>query len=100
MRNYEDAEKWLKRALITNPNPADPRVGLGKLYYEQQRYNEAEKLLLEAVRFDRLNDDAFRYLGRIYKIKGDRKKAAEYFKKADEVSHHKDAPVTGESYNK
>lgn len=49
--NYEAAEQAAKRALEANPKNADALIALGQLYHETDRYDEAIKVLEEALKF-------------------------------------------------
>lgn len=53
----------------------------GNKVYNRGKYEEAIDLLKEALTFEETNTDAMYFLGRCYHMKGDAKKAAEYYNK-------------------
>ncbi len=55
---------------------------LGKIYYEEKRYEESEEVLLKAIRHGSSEWSNYNMLGAVYRSKGDSKKAEEFLKEA------------------
>lgn len=76
LKQYEKAVPELKRALELDKNSAKTKYYLGRALAVLRRFDEAEKLLQEALSVG--GEDvsaAHRYLGAIYKERGDAKRA-------------------------
>jgi CHAT domain-containing protein len=87
MTNYDEAEKWLMKALETSRKigatrtETDIMINLGKLKIETKKYSEAEKFLLDAKTFylaqnlmvERTSNAIF--LGELFLKKGELEKA-------------------------
>jgi tetratricopeptide (TPR) repeat protein len=61
-----DAEQALKTALELRPGHEGALYALGRIYYQQHRYPEAERLLLAVVKKDAKNHRAWDNLGLCY----------------------------------
>lgn len=76
MKQYEKAEPELKRALELDKNSAKAKYYLGRALATLRRFDDAEKLLQEAINLGGAEvSPAHRYLGAIYKERGDAKRA-------------------------
>lgn len=78
LRQYIKAEAELRRAIELNGNSAKAKYYLGRALANLRRFDDAEKLLQEAVSIggDEVSP-AHRYLGAIYKERGNAKRAVE-----------------------
>jgi tetratricopeptide (TPR) repeat protein len=70
---------------------ADARIG--ELYMKMKDYTNAEKSLLEAIEYGKKGEsdeegmaEAYMWLGDVYKVKGDKKRAKEYYQRAYNIS--------------
>jgi tetratricopeptide (TPR) repeat protein len=57
---YEDAEKWLNRAMQSDRTMTASQYNLGRLAFERQRYNEAAKYFEDILKIDPNNVLALR----------------------------------------
>lgn len=83
--NWEEAEREFKRAIDLNPNYFNAHYEYGLLLARQRRLDEAEVELKTSLRIDPLQPMAYSFLGSVYGLKGDVKKAEEQYKKRDEL---------------
>ena len=67
----QEAEASLQRARKLRPESASTLMSLGEVYWRQQRYDEAEKILLEGLKLDDKSWHGYFTLGRLYWDKGD-----------------------------
>jgi len=83
-KEYKKAEESFKKALSINPHYSEARKNLGVLYYKLKRYDEALKYLREAARdeYYEKKHEAFYYLAKVYRAKGDLKNYVKYLEKA------------------
>src|SRR5882724_7902712 len=56
----------LKEVIALDPSDAQPHVELGKIYFQNRNFQEAEKEAKEALRLEKDNIDSHRLLGNIY----------------------------------
>ena len=56
----------LKEVVALDPTDAQPHVELGKIYFQNRNFQEAEKEAKEALRLEKDNIDSHRLLGNIY----------------------------------
>jgi TolB-like protein/Flp pilus assembly protein TadD len=87
----ERAETACRRALELDPHLADALVARGRIFYAQQRYDEAVKHALLAIDRKPDCDGAYNVLGRAYFASGRFKEAAELIERAVEAN--------GDDYN-
>ncbi len=77
MRN--EALKSFVRADSLHPRSALIQYNLGVLFFEWEKYDQAEKYFRKAIELEDYKD-AYLYLGAIYKERGDYRQALEYFR--------------------
>lgn len=65
-REYQKAEKYLKRALELDKNSLDARLDLVEVYLFRTDINSAVNLLQEVIRLDKNNQEAYQQLIQIY----------------------------------
>ncbi len=82
--DYAQALKWFEKARQSGMHNAAIHYNLGASYYRLGRYREAEKAFLRTARFRKLAPLAWYNLGLVKRRQGDRKAAAEWFRKARE----------------
>ena len=80
--HYEQALKWFEKARRAGMHNAAVHYNLGATYYRLGRYREAEKAFLRTARYPKLAPLAWYNLGLIKRRQGDRKAAADWFRKA------------------
>lgn len=102
-REYENAENYCHQALKIKPNYIDPLLTLGWIYFETQRFEEAEKVLLDFVKYcdeiklsndynllilNKLGSDfeAYYLLGETYRIKRKTDDAVKMLNKSIELN--------------
>lgn len=81
LKNYVEAEKSFKEAVLTNPSFVPAYINLAKLYIEQNRINDAEKLLVKFLSVFENDVEGNFLLAKLYFGKGDMTKAKSYFEK-------------------
>jgi tetratricopeptide (TPR) repeat protein len=85
---YAESNRWgpaidrFQQILILDPQFAPAHYGLGRVYYEQQRYAEAETELLLATRLNPQYTDAYAALAFVNEAVGDRVGAVASLEKA------------------
>jgi tetratricopeptide (TPR) repeat protein len=84
---YDQAEEWLLKTIDAHPDDASLLTGLGKLYRNMDRHDDAEAAFLKSLELDPQLDTTYSYgLGYLY-LKEDRYEEAEaMFKKALELN--------------
>ena len=75
MKEWENAEKSLVRALEIKPQTAAAMIYLGEVYWRQKRNNDAEQTLLEGLKLDEKSWHGQFTLGRLYWDMGEIAKA-------------------------
>jgi Flp pilus assembly protein TadD len=80
-KNWRQALREFKRALISKPSPEAHYV-LGCLYYQLGRDSLALRHLLKATEMDKLYGEAFSLLGLIYRRRGEEELARQAFEAA------------------
>jgi len=81
LKNYVEAEKSYKEAVMTNPSFIPAYINLAKLYLEQNKTNDAEKLLIKFLSVFENDIEGNFLLGKLYFSKGDMEKSKQYFEK-------------------
>ena len=83
-KEYEKAEESFRKALSIKQNYSEAKKNLGVLYYKLGKYKEALKYLQEAAgdEYYEKKHEAFYYLAKVYKAKGDFKNYVKYLEKA------------------
>jgi type IV pilus assembly protein PilF len=94
-KDYTKAEHYFLEALKINPDFINALAGLGTMYIDQGRYNEAVVKLGRAVRKDPKLGKLHFELGRAYRGQGDTVKARAEFAKAAELAP--DTPLADEA---
>jgi protein O-mannosyl-transferase len=84
-RNFPEAEKELKQALIFNPGSVNALNALGCLYLEQERFDESTRLFQSAIDLKPLWTDPHYNYGRLLVKIGHRAEALKEFRKAVET---------------
>ncbi len=79
---YEQALGWFEKARRAGMRNAAIYYNLGVTHYRLGHYREAEKAFLETTRFPKLAPLAWYNLGLVKLRQGDRKAAADWFRKA------------------
>ncbi len=74
-RQWERAERALRRTLEINLKAASAHIALGEVYRRQEKYQEAEQALQEGLRLDPRSAQGHFTLGQVYFAKGDLAKA-------------------------
>jgi tetratricopeptide (TPR) repeat protein len=87
----EAYEKWIQ----LNPEDDAPRVKLGKLYYDQERYAEALGEFSEAVRIDPVSAENYYSLGQGYLSLERFTEAEAQFRKVQRLEPHESAGYYG-----
>jgi tetratricopeptide (TPR) repeat protein len=87
-KKYEDAqspgnskkERYTKIMEAIRMSPKEPlyRVGLGDLYFKDEKFDKAEKMYLSAIKVDPKYRPSYRMLGRLYMQKGQWDDATHY----------------------
>ena len=75
VRDWQKAEMAMKRALEIKAGNAAALLALGEVYWRQKRHDEAERALLDGLKFDEKNWHGHFTLARLYWEKGDVLKA-------------------------
>ena len=94
-KDYAQAERSFLEALKMNPDFINALAGLGTMYIDQGRYNEAVVKLGRAVRKDPKVGKLHFELGRAYRGQGDTVQARAEFSKAAELAP--DTPLAAEA---
>lgn len=84
--NFEAAEEAAKRALAADPASADALVALGQLYHETDRYDEAIRVLEQALVLAPNSPDARNFYGVALKSVGRLEEGKEQLLKALELN--------------
>ena len=82
----EEAENYLKEAIVLDPEYIDAMDHLGIVYRRQNRLEEAEKIYLRSIELNDKNKVPFLNLAVIYRIQGRLNEALELYKKVVEVN--------------
>jgi tetratricopeptide (TPR) repeat protein len=78
---FSNKLRFWQNAVIHSPSHPLAHKNLGAMYYFDQKYNEAEKEYLLALKISPTEAMVNNNLGLIYLMRGDKIKAEEYFKK-------------------
>jgi Tfp pilus assembly protein PilF len=84
-RNFPDAEKELKQALVLKPDSVNALNALGCLYLEQERLDESARMFQSAIELKPLWTDPHYNFGRLLVKTGHRPEALEQFRTAVET---------------
>jgi tetratricopeptide (TPR) repeat protein len=84
--NYEAAQEAARRALVANPKSSDAMVVLGQLYHETDRFDEAVKILGEAIEIAPEAAEARNYYGVALKSIGRLEEGKEQILKAIDIN--------------
>ena len=84
--NLGKAKELLTKALEVKSDYVDARFELGRLYYNQEQYDEAIEQFEIAVQLFPDHSNSIYSLGLAYQKKGDNAKALEMFKKVLELN--------------
>jgi len=85
---YAESERWgpaierFQKVLTLDPGVASAHYGLGRVYYMQQRYQEAEQELLKATELNPRYVDAFATLAFVSQAVKDKRGAIGHIEKA------------------
>ncbi len=85
MKNYGEANKGLKAALIIRPDDSEILKDLGICYFSQGKYKDAISSLERSVAINEKDASAFYYLGRAYQESGDFQKAIDAYVKVKRI---------------
>jgi len=80
--DYPDAIRWLERAVQINPNNADVWYALGRCYYTQSSFKNAEQAFLKTLALNSKNEKATENLGLTYKAENRPTDAEQSFRTA------------------
>ena len=83
--DWKGAERKFRHAIDMNPNHFDAHYEYGLLLCRLKRLDEAQAELEKSLQIDPLSARGYDFLGIIYRLKGDLKKAEEQYKKRDEL---------------
>jgi Tfp pilus assembly protein PilF len=75
MKQWDKAERSLRRAAELNPKAPGVYFALGEMYHQQKKYKEAEKEIKEGLKLDEKSWQGHLLLGRVYMEMGDISKA-------------------------
>lgn len=81
LKKFSEAEKNYKEAIVLNPSFVPAYINISKLYIEQKRYQEAERLLIKFLNAFENNVEGNFLLGELYFTTGNTEKAKMYFEK-------------------
>src|SRR5438270_960368 len=84
--DLKSAEDSVWKVLNSDPNSAEALLLLGVIRDEQQRYQEAEAVVLRAAQLDQKSASAHMYLGKTYLAENKLAEATEQYKAAEELS--------------
>lgn len=73
------AQEYLKNRIASFPLEPAYRVALAEIYYEDQKYPEAEMTAREALEFSENSKEAYMVLGKVLKTKDDKQGALNFF---------------------
>lgn len=73
------SQEYLQNRIASYPLEVAYRVALAEIYYEDQKYKEAEMMAKEAIEFDPKSKAAFMVLGRALKARDQKQTALNYF---------------------
>lgn len=91
-RSYEElgripeAIRDYERIIDLDPNYAQAFAGIGKIYYQEKRYKEAELALLNAAKKDPKDYQILYHLGKALLMTESYRQADEFFQKAKEIN--------------
>jgi len=77
----EEKRKKIMEAIRISPKEPLYRVGLGDVYFKDEKLDKAEKMYLSAIKVDPAYNVAYRMLGRLYMQKGQWNDATIYLRK-------------------
>jgi tetratricopeptide (TPR) repeat protein len=86
MRQFEEAERWLRHTMRLAPNFAKPWSDLGQLLVETHRHEEAIEVLENAVRLEPKEDSAWFNLGKARALTGRGREADEAFERSFDLN--------------
>jgi len=78
INNLNTAEEYFNLSIKHNPEFGPSNLNLGKVFYIRKNYDEAIKLFLKALLFDKNNKEIYYNLAQSFVKKRDYKKALEY----------------------
>jgi len=84
--NTEEATKKIEEIVTNYPLSVEARFQLGRLYFNQDRLDEAIFQLEQATYLMPNHSNSLYFLGLIYEKKGEKEKALEYFNKVLELN--------------
>jgi len=90
MENFEQAESIYKSGNIFDDEDPFLRACLGNLLASQERYDEAEKLLVKAIYTDPELGELYVYMGDIKQKKGRLREAVDWYRKALQIDRRSD----------
>jgi tetratricopeptide (TPR) repeat protein len=73
------SQEYLRNRIASYPLEASYRVTLAEIYFEDQKYQEAEVMAREAIEYDEKSKAAYMILGKSLKAKNDKTNALNYF---------------------
>lgn len=79
---FEQTEKMYIEAIALNTHASRAYMGLGKLYFREEKYKEAKDVFEFLTKLAKEDDLPVAFLGRIAKIQGEYIEAATYFERA------------------
>lgn len=85
-KQYDNAEKILKKAVILEPQNPAIHNNLGVVYVEKKEYNKAIRKYEKAIEIKPDFADAYFNLGVVYKLNGKLNKVKGFFEKAIELN--------------
>jgi len=91
--HVEDSIEYFKEAEYIYPKKIDPKIMLGKIYFENDLYELAKNKFYEALQIDIKSVTASIWLGDIYRLQSNFKAALEYYEYAQKLRDNLDISV-------
>lgn len=101
LKEYDKAEKMLKKSLELKNNYPKTFYALGWLFHEQQKFDKAASYYEEASKFKKYKNNArlFLNLGHVYSILGISEKAVDAYKRTLHIDGDNEDAVIGLMFN-
>lgn len=91
--HVEDSIEYFKEAEYLYPKKIDPKIMLGKIYFQNALYELAKNKFYEALQIDIKSVTASVWLGDIYRVQSNFKTALQYYEYAQKLRDNLDITV-------